>query len=104
MAESQNNKELPTKLDYQNAIYVQSACNLSGVVHSLSEVLPRIWNEARTSGGGTANVNEHPIVRLYAEQITHLSRGLDYFDASARVDRAIEAMEQHEQQKQAVAS
>ena len=68
--------------DYQKAIWAQSACNLSGIVHSLSRIMPRIWEEARAAGKGTTYVNEHPIVRLFAEQITWLSRKRDYHRAS----------------------
>lgn len=71
-----------TANDYQNALDVQSACNLSGVVHSFSEVIERVWNEAHRLGKGTAWVNSHPICRLYAEQIAHLTGETDYFDAS----------------------
>jgi hypothetical protein len=62
-----------TKRDYQYAIYAQSACNLSGIVNSFAEMLPRIWEEARAKGQGTEYVNCHPISRLFAEQIAHLS-------------------------------
>lgn len=62
-----------TPHDYQLAIHSQSACNLSGIVHSFSEVISRIWNEARALGEGTDFVNRHPISRLFAEQIAHLS-------------------------------
>jgi hypothetical protein len=68
------------KIDYQNALRTQSACNLSGIVHSFSEMLPKIWAEAREAGEGTDWVNEHPICILFAEQISHLAKG-DYFEA-----------------------
>ena len=68
------------KKDYQDAITSQGACNLSGIVHSFSEILPKIWEEARASGEGTDWVNTHPICILFAEQIKHLARG-DYFEA-----------------------
>ncbi len=56
--------------DYQEAIDVQNACNLSGVVGSFSRVLTKLWE---VPGAGTEFVNTHPISRLYAEQIAHLS-------------------------------
>ena len=59
--------------DYQLALDSQTACNLSGIVHAFSAVLSKIWKEARREGSGTLGVNEHPISRLYAEQIAHLS-------------------------------
>lgn len=63
------------KKEYQNALMVQGAANVSGVVYSLAKVLPKIWEEARELGRGTDYVNGHPIVRLYAEQIIYLSGG-----------------------------
>ena len=61
--------------DYQRAMDVQCACNLSGVVKSFSDVMARIWAEARSNpaAGGTDWVNKHPIARLYAEQVSNLS-------------------------------
>jgi len=62
-----------TASDYQFALDSQSACNLSGIVHALSRVISKISFEAREKGEGTDYVNQHPICRLYAEQITHLT-------------------------------
>lgn len=59
--------------DYQSAIDVQCACNLSGIVHSLSRLLPAIWEEARESGQGTEYVNRHPIVVSYLNQLVWLA-------------------------------
>lgn len=70
-----------TKRDYEEAIMSQGACNLSGIVHSFSRVMDKIWEEAREQDKGTDWVNNHPICRMYSEQISHLSRGRDYFDA-----------------------
>ena|SRR5210317_1086581 len=67
-------KTLPSQRDYQNAIHSQSACNLTGLINELSRVLPAIWAEC----GDTDAVNSHPIVKLYAEQIAHLSRDIEY--------------------------
>jgi len=62
-----------TKNHFQQAIDAQSACNLSGIVHSFSETLTHIWEDS--DGRGTDWVNKHPICRLYAEQICFLSGG-----------------------------
>lgn len=67
--------------DYDNAILSQSACNLSGLVHSFARVMPKICNEAREKGKGTEWINLHPICRLYAEQISHLTYRTDWNDA-----------------------
>jgi len=80
-----------TKKDYENAITVQDACNLSGVVNSFNEVLARIWEEARSRiweearsvGKGTTDVNQHPISKLYADKIADLARVRDFDSFSA---------------------
>ena len=60
---------------WKTALDVQSACNLSGVVHDFSRVVSELWDEANRLGEGTDWVNRHPICRLYAEQIMHLAGG-----------------------------
>jgi hypothetical protein len=90
--------------DYHTALNAGSACNLSGVVHSFSGVLTRIWDEAREQGEGTNWVNQHPISRMYAYAINKLSYGdfggdLDQYvnaynaclDAIARLREDLEA-------------
>lgn len=62
-----------TPADYQSALEVQSACNLSGVVRTFAEIMPRIWAEARRQGKGTDWVNHHPISRLFAAQVAYLA-------------------------------
>jgi hypothetical protein len=68
-----DDKNLLQPSDYANALHAQSACNLSGIVFSFARVMQRICNEANAGGHGTDWKNHHPIVRLYAEQIAHLS-------------------------------
>lgn len=58
-----------TQRDYQNAIYSQMACNLVAIVNSLADVLNRIKEDNPDS----ESINRHPIVRLYVEQLVHLS-------------------------------
>jgi hypothetical protein len=58
---------------YRNALDVQSASNLSGVVLQFARDMERINEEVRASGGGTEQVNKHPVCRLYAEQIAWLT-------------------------------
>jgi len=67
-----------TSDDYKEAIMVQDACNLSGVVHSFSKVVSRIWEEARVRGESTDWVNRHPICVLYADKILQLAGGDDF--------------------------
>ena len=58
---------------YQNALDIQSASNLSGIVFQFARDMKEINAEVRASGGGTEQVNRHPVCRLYAEQIAWLS-------------------------------
>jgi hypothetical protein len=53
----------------QSALDVQTACNLSGVVRSFAEIVA--W--MRAEGMDTPTCNRHPVSRLYAEQICHLT-------------------------------
>lgn len=66
-----------TEEDYKMAIYSQGACNLKGLIKSFNEIL----SHANVSDVGTEEINTHPICRLFAEQIYHLTRKTDYFDA-----------------------
>jgi len=68
------------KRDYEDALMVQSACNLSGVVHSFSEILSRLVKEAHEQGSGSDWINTHPLCVLFAEQIKHLA-GDNYAEA-----------------------
>jgi hypothetical protein len=71
-----------TKADFQAALNSQSACNLSGIVFAFAEIMQRICDEANEKGHGTDWKNNHPICRLFAEQISHLSAGTSYFAAN----------------------
>jgi hypothetical protein len=58
----------------QQALDVQDACNLSGVVHSFSRAMDVLWAEARRTDQGTQWVNEHPIVTLFLDKLASLNR------------------------------
>ena len=57
-----------TPKDYQDALLVQDACNLSGVVHSFADVITRIDYQ------NTEERNTHPICKLYADKIADLAK------------------------------
>lgn len=59
----------------RDALMVQNAVNLSGVVASLARHMDTLHEAARAHGKGTHFVNTHPVSRLFAEQILHLSGG-----------------------------
>ena len=61
--------------DHAEALFVQSACNLSGVVFAFAKVMKKICWEAQQRGYGTEWRNRHPISILYCEQIHHLACG-----------------------------
>jgi hypothetical protein len=60
---------------YQNALDVQNACNVSGVLRSLARDTDAIWEEARAAGQGTDYVNRHPAIILTLHQLLFLSIG-----------------------------
>ena len=68
----------------KDALMVQNACNLSGVVHSLDTVVTDLWEEANRIGKGTDWVNTHPIVKAYVDKLASLSRV--QFDCGAVLD------------------
>lgn len=73
----------------QDALDVQDACNLSGVVHGFSRFMTEL-NEALPNLG-TDRRNNHPLVRLWVDKLAHLS-GLQTLTGVAG-DRAAEAMQ-----------
>lgn len=54
----------------QSALDVQSAVNLSGVVRSFAEICSWMRLELHFD---TKTCNEHPVCRLFAEQVAHLT-------------------------------
>jgi hypothetical protein len=57
----------------KDALLVQDACNLSGVVHSLSRAMHAIWEVSNRKGLGTDYVNQHPIVAMYLDKLCQLN-------------------------------
>lgn len=64
-----------TPQDYADALYVQSACNLSGVVFAFAKVMEKICKDSEEGKHGTEWKNTHPISQMYAEQIRYLACG-----------------------------
>jgi hypothetical protein len=58
---------------WQEALDIQNACNLSGLVHSFPEVIAAVWDEAHERGEGTAYVNRHPLVKLWLDKLCDLA-------------------------------
>lgn len=57
------------KQDYEEAINVQDACNLSGVIFEWAEIMQRICDESHKDGKGTDWKNNHPINVLFAHKV-----------------------------------
>lgn len=55
-----------------DAILVQDACNLSGVVHSLAIHCQKL----REEGNDTDEINKHPATVMYVAKLAHLC-GID---------------------------
>lgn len=61
--------------DYHDALMVQNASNLSGVVLSFAEVMKKICEESSYQQKGTSWKNRHPICILYLCTIANLTTG-----------------------------
>jgi hypothetical protein len=58
----------------EEALGVQNACNLSGVVHSFSTIITEVRTRLEAEGkGGTDAVNTHPVCILFADKVAHLT-------------------------------
>lgn len=57
----------------EEAIAIQDACNLSGVVHSLDRTITDLRAIARAEGWeNTPTLNNHPIVVMYVNKLSSL--------------------------------
>ena len=65
----------------RDAILVQDACNLSGVVHSFSAAMTKL--RAVYSTQGTDFFNRHPIAVLFASKIASLT-GCEHMETFSR--------------------
>jgi hypothetical protein len=58
----------------QEALWVQDACNLSGVVHTFSQTMTLLRKILEQEPGfSTDKLNKHPIAVLYASKIASLT-------------------------------
>ena len=60
----------------QEALDVQDACNLSGVVHSFARSLGALRDALAANGDrvSTSAINAHPIAKVWADKIAHLTQ------------------------------
>lgn len=79
----------------KDALDVQSACNLSGVVHSYSKAMSTLWEVAHAQKkGGTDWVNRHPIAVLFAVQVASITRVAIIADDACDYSKCYTACEQ----------
>ena len=62
----------------REALQVQDACNLSGVVRTFARVTADLWVIANSKNEGTEWVNRHPVSRAFADKIISMSGDLDF--------------------------
>jgi hypothetical protein len=66
----------------REAVEVQNASNLSGVVHSFARAMKDLWRIADEQNAGTDFVNKHRVSRLYASKIQSLAGDVKFGDFS----------------------
>lgn len=76
----------------QEAIEVQDACNLSGVVHAWSRSMTRLCELLPDLG--TAGRNQHPINVLFSSKVASLTRSEDSDTFSKAYDACRQLAEQ----------
>jgi len=69
----------------KDALEVQNACNLSGVVHAFA----RAMSAVRESSNGTSEANTHPIAVMFADKIMDLVGRPDLGDYGKAYDACV---------------
>jgi hypothetical protein len=78
----------------KEALDVQDACNLSGVVHSFSRVITDLREIARAEGWeDTDKINAHPVCVLFADKIVSLTLCGEHPEADRLTDAYMWASE-----------
>lgn len=67
-------EDIPPKMA-SDALLAQSACNASALIHVLNGVITELWGISHQRCLGTDWVNQHPLVSMYLNQLTHLNTG-----------------------------
>ena len=71
---------MENKAMYKMALMSQGAVNVGALVRDLANYIDLMWDEARLLGEGTDYVNNHPVMRLFIEQMNYQCK-TDYFKA-----------------------
>ena len=86
-------KDVPTTLkDWNDAEMCQNACNASGLMISLFEMMPRLWHDIRHHLVPETSFSQHPILQMFLAQILNICTGQFYdFEHYAHADAACKA-------------
>ena len=79
------NQEILVELA-KEALAVQDACNLTGVVHGFSRAMTRL--RGALPDAGTDELNHHPVSVLWADKIAHLTGTQVFADNDLGIQRA----------------
>jgi hypothetical protein len=67
----------------KDALDVQDACNLSGVVHGFSRAMTELREIARSEGWeNTEKLNKHPVCIMWSDKIASLTGSIDLLQFS----------------------
>jgi len=78
-----------TLQDWKNAQMSQCAVNASGLIRSLAEVAPRVYEDIYATDGGSEQFAHHPIVRAYMTTLMELCWSQIVYDLSAYHDMTV---------------
>lgn len=85
---------------YKEALEVQDAVNLSGVVRSFARITEALWDEAKANGLGTEFVNQHPVSRLYADKIVDLAGVREFAEFSKAYEECERLSKEYEEREE----
>jgi hypothetical protein len=78
----------------REALDVQDACNLSGVVRTFARVVGDLWSLANAAGGGTEWVNRHPVSKVWVDKLASLAGVQNSFDDPRAAGDAFKKLEE----------
>jgi hypothetical protein len=68
-----------------DALAVQSACNVSGVVNAFARAMMAVLDDCRANGGGTDAARRHPITVMFMDKLNDMCgrniEGIEYVEA-----------------------
>ena len=64
-----------TEQDFEDTLHMLDAANGTALIKPLSEIVPRIWEEAKFYKKGTDWVMQHPVMLLWVGKMANLSWG-----------------------------